>query len=275
MQERIPQSVAKRFVFKTFLSSDHVTAGGTGLTIPVQVSKNGGGFADLATPANATSVGNGWYYIDLAAEDTNTLGPLVVRGTEATIDPAEIVCEVVAATNAGFSALPAYAAGAAGGLTAALNAIQVKTDTISAITMLGRSPAISGSNFVLYGGDSYLNADGRAINWELSHYSGPDFTASGASVVFQIITRNGEPFDSGGSPVVMEVPALVDANSTGTTLYITIDLTGEDTTSLVPDDRNVAYTYRLVGTAADLSVVTLATGFIVVHKTVEPLGSGS
>jgi len=116
MQERIPQSIAKRFVFKTFLSADHVTAGGAALTIPVQISKNGGAFANLATPANATSVGNGWYYIDLAIADTGTLGPLVVRGTEATIDPAEIVCEVVAATNAGFTALPAYAADAAHGL---------------------------------------------------------------------------------------------------------------------------------------------------------------
>jgi len=116
MQERIPQSIAKRIVFKAFLSSDHVTAAGAALTIPVQISKNGAGFANLATPANATSTGNGWYYIDLAAADTGTLGPLIVRGTEATIDPVELICEIVAATNAGFTALPAAAADAAGGL---------------------------------------------------------------------------------------------------------------------------------------------------------------
>ena len=116
MQERIPQSVAKRIVFKAFLAADHVTAAGAALTIPVQISKNGGAFANLDTPANAISVGNGWYYIQLAIADTGTLGPLIVRGTEGTIDPVELICEVVAATNAGFTALPAVAAGAASGL---------------------------------------------------------------------------------------------------------------------------------------------------------------
>ena len=116
MQERIPQSVAKRIVFKAFLAADHVTAAGAALTIPVQISKNGAAFANLATPSNATSVGNGWYYVDLAIADTGTLGPLVVRGTEGTIDPVELICEVVAATNAGFTALPAAAAGAASGI---------------------------------------------------------------------------------------------------------------------------------------------------------------
>jgi hypothetical protein len=60
--------------------------------------------------------GSGWYYIQLAIADTGTLGPLVVRGTEGTIDPVELIYEVVAATNAGFTALPAVAAGAASGL---------------------------------------------------------------------------------------------------------------------------------------------------------------
>lgn len=119
MQERIPQSVAKRVVFKAFLSADHVTAAGEALTVPVQISKNGGTFANLATPANATHIdphGCGWYYIDLAVADTDTLGPLIVRGTEGTIDPVELICEVVAPTNAGFTALPAVVAGAASGL---------------------------------------------------------------------------------------------------------------------------------------------------------------
>ena len=119
MQERIPQSIAKRIVFKAFLAADHVTAADETLTIPVQISKNGGAFANLATPANATHMdphGSGWYYIQLAIADTDTLGPLVVRGTEGTIDPVELIYEVVAATNAGFTALPAVAAGAASGL---------------------------------------------------------------------------------------------------------------------------------------------------------------
>ena len=116
MQERIPQSIAKRIVFKAFYSADHVTAA-TGKTIAVVISKNGGAFANPAAGAtNATEIGNGWYYVDLAAADTDTLGPLIVRGTAGTIDPAELIVEVVKATNAGFAALPDAAADAAGGL---------------------------------------------------------------------------------------------------------------------------------------------------------------
>ena len=96
MQERIPQSVAKRVPFKVYLSADHVTAA-EGKTIAMQISKNGAAFTNLAAGAtNATETGSGWYYVDLAIADTDTLGPLVARGTEATIDPAEMLCEVTA-----------------------------------------------------------------------------------------------------------------------------------------------------------------------------------
>ena len=116
MQERIPQSIAKRIVFKAFYSADHVTAA-TGKTIAVVISKDGGAFANPAAGAtNATEIGSGWYYVDLGTGDTDTLGPLIIRGTEGTIDPAELIVEVVKATNAGFAALPDAAADAAGGL---------------------------------------------------------------------------------------------------------------------------------------------------------------
>ena len=116
MQERIPQSTEKRVVFKAFLSVDHVTAA-EDKTIDVQISKYGGAFDDPdAGPTAATEISDGWYYVDLAEDDTDTLGPLIVRGTENDSDPAEIICEVVKATNAGFTALPDAAADAAGGL---------------------------------------------------------------------------------------------------------------------------------------------------------------
>ena len=116
MESRIPQSVAKRVPFKAFLSTDHVTAA-TGKTIAITTSQNGGAFAVLdAGAANAVEIGSGWYYIDLLTADTDTKGPLVVRGTEGTIDPAEVVYDVVNATNAGFTALPAVVAGAALGV---------------------------------------------------------------------------------------------------------------------------------------------------------------
>ncbi len=92
--ERIDQSVAKRVLLKAYSSTDHSTPG-TGLTIPVKLSVNGGAFADPHTGAtNATEIANGWYYVDLDTTDTGTLGPLVVRGTEATIDDSEATFDV-------------------------------------------------------------------------------------------------------------------------------------------------------------------------------------
>jgi hypothetical protein len=89
-----PQSVARRVVLKAFLASDHVTAA-AGLTVAVVISKNGAAFGNPAAGAtNATGISLGWYYVDLAAADFDTLGDLEVRGTEATIDPAERVFTV-------------------------------------------------------------------------------------------------------------------------------------------------------------------------------------
>lgn len=96
MFERIPQSTTIRAVFKAYLSSDHVSPG-TGKTIAVVISKNGAAFGNPSAGAtNATELANGWYYVDLSTTDTDTLGPLIVRGTEGTIDPAEPVFRVVA-----------------------------------------------------------------------------------------------------------------------------------------------------------------------------------
>ena len=83
-------------MFKAFLSADHVTAA-EDKTIAVKISKYGGAFDDPdAGATEASEIGDGWYYVDLAEDDTDTLGPLIVRGTEddSDIDPVEIVCEV-------------------------------------------------------------------------------------------------------------------------------------------------------------------------------------
>jgi hypothetical protein len=122
MPHRIPQSVAIRVPLKAYLSSDHLSDA-TSKTIAVVISKNGAGFGNPAAGVtNATEVGgagngNGWYYVDLGTGDTDTLGPLIIRGTVATIDNTEIVYQVVKATNAGYSGVPDAVAGAANGLT--------------------------------------------------------------------------------------------------------------------------------------------------------------
>jgi hypothetical protein len=91
---RISQSVAKRVLLKAYLAADHITPG-TGLTIPVVISINGAAFANPnAGATDATEIEDGWYFVDLDTTDTGTLGPLIVRGTEGTIDPTEIAFSV-------------------------------------------------------------------------------------------------------------------------------------------------------------------------------------
>lgn len=116
MSERIPQSVAKRVPLKAYLDTDHFSAA-TGKTIAVVISKNGAAFGNPSGGAtNATEIANGWYYVDLSTTDTGTTGPLIVRGTNADIDDAEVIYEVANAHNAGFDGVPNAAADAAGGL---------------------------------------------------------------------------------------------------------------------------------------------------------------
>lgn len=116
MSERIPKSTTSRIAFMAFLSSDHLSVA-TGKTIAITISKNGAAFGNPnAGATNATEIANGWYYVDLDATDTGTEGPLIIRGTSATIDDVGVLKRVVKATNGGFTALPDAAADAAGGL---------------------------------------------------------------------------------------------------------------------------------------------------------------
>lgn len=107
MTERIPQSTSKLIMFKAYLSSDHVTEA-TGKTIAITISKNGGAFGNPnAGATNATEVSSGWYKVTLDATDTNTLGPLAIRGAVASIDDVGVLLEVVSATSGGYTNLDA------------------------------------------------------------------------------------------------------------------------------------------------------------------------
>lgn len=107
MTERIPQSTTKLVLFKAYLSSDHVTEA-TGKTIAITISKNGGAFGNPnAGATNATEISSGWYKVSLDTTDTNTLGPVAVRGAVATIDDVGILLEVVSATSGGYTNLDA------------------------------------------------------------------------------------------------------------------------------------------------------------------------
>lgn len=86
MAERIPKSTTIRVPLEAFLSSDHITPA-TGKTIAITISKNGAAFGNPSAGAtNATEIANGSYYVDLSTTDTGTDGPLIVKGTEGTID---------------------------------------------------------------------------------------------------------------------------------------------------------------------------------------------
>lgn len=107
----IAQSTAKLVVFKAFLSSDHVTEA-TGKTVAVTISKNGGAFGNPAAGAtNATEITSGWYKVSLGTGDTDTLGPLAIRGAVATIDDVGVWLEVVSASTGGMTNLDAAVSG--------------------------------------------------------------------------------------------------------------------------------------------------------------------
>lgn len=112
---RIPKGVAKVAVLKAYLS-DGVTEA-TGKTIGLKISKNAGAFLDPAAGvSNLSEIGVGWYSFSLGTGDTDTLGPLILRGTATGVDPTEVVFEVANAHNAGFDGVPDAAAGANTGL---------------------------------------------------------------------------------------------------------------------------------------------------------------
>ena len=82
----IKQSTAYLLTFKVFLTATGAEA--TGQTIAITISKNGAtSFSNLnAGATNATEMASGWYKVQLDTTDTNTLGPLAVRGTAAAIN---------------------------------------------------------------------------------------------------------------------------------------------------------------------------------------------
>lgn len=107
MADRIPQSTSYLLIFKAYLSSDHVTEA-TGKTIAITISKNGGAFGNLNVGAtNATAIASGWYKVTLDTTDTETVGPLAVRGAEGTIDDVGVALLVVDANTGGYGYLDA------------------------------------------------------------------------------------------------------------------------------------------------------------------------
>ena len=86
MAQLLKQSTAFTFRIGPFVdSTDGVTAE-TALTIAqadMQISKNGGAFAQTSAAPTTTHDSDGWYQCPLTATDTNTLGHLTIQITMA------------------------------------------------------------------------------------------------------------------------------------------------------------------------------------------------
>lgn len=76
MTERIRNGQAYTYAFLLVDAGDDETSE-TGLTPTVQLSKNGGAFANAS--GAITEISNGWYKVTLSTSETNTDGPLVIR----------------------------------------------------------------------------------------------------------------------------------------------------------------------------------------------------
>ena len=65
---------------------------GLGTAFVVAVSKNGGAFA--ASTGTKTEIGSGWYTYELTAAETDTVGPLAIKITHASIEQQNLLFEV-------------------------------------------------------------------------------------------------------------------------------------------------------------------------------------
>lgn len=110
--EQLLQSTAALVVGRGYLASDHVSTA-TGLDPAIMISKNGGAFANPAAGASvmAEIEATGWYKFSLSSADTDTLGPLIIRGTHVTMDNIEVVQQVIVAKAAAVTQVTHYAAG--------------------------------------------------------------------------------------------------------------------------------------------------------------------
>jgi hypothetical protein len=82
MARFLKQSTAFTFRIGPFVDSTDAVTAETALSIAqadIQISKNGGAFAQTSASPTTTHDVDGWYQCPLTATDTNTLGPLTVQ----------------------------------------------------------------------------------------------------------------------------------------------------------------------------------------------------
>lgn len=92
----LAQNTARKRNILMVDEADHIT-GLDGLTLTIELSKNGGAFATI-TPT-VTDLGDGWYALDLTASHTDTLGDFALHITAPLADPTDIVDQVIVGPN--------------------------------------------------------------------------------------------------------------------------------------------------------------------------------
>jgi hypothetical protein len=153
-----------------------------------------------------------------------------------------------------------------GSLAAGLAAVKVKTDQIGSVTVTYSSPTVARGAWVIYAGNDYRAADGRAITATVEGYSGPSL--AGATVALRLISV--ENWNTSIATADMEVPATVAISGTAgdETVSLSADITSEQSAGLATyppaDARN--YVGQFVAATSGGQVVTLTTGRMTVNK---------
>jgi len=164
--------------------------------------------------------------------------------TAAQADPAAALAD--ASTGIKASILNATTAGASDGTV------------LGALLRIGRgtayvtAPVAETTAIEVRQGDDYLNADGRALEWA-TDAAGDWPTLTDATVAFTAAHVYGsDTFTKAGTVVT----------ATGATKRVRVELTAAETTGL----QSGRWTYELVATLANASVVTLAAHRMTVHE---------
>jgi len=159
------KSTAARVVGRGYLSSDHISTA-TGLDPAITISKNGGNFANPAAGASVMTEieSTGWYYFALGADDVDTLGPLIIRATHATMDNIEVACQVVETVTAANVAQISGSATAADNLEASALTIVVGAAAAGTLSTTQMTTNLTEATNDHYNGRMIIWTSGVLIN---------------------------------------------------------------------------------------------------------------
>jgi hypothetical protein len=236
--------------------------GKTGLTVTVDVQRleNDGTVTTLVTGAAATEWWRGIYYYILP-DNLNTVEGFYIaifQTADTLVDQKDIATdwlvqkaglENLNATVSSRAAAADYTAARAAKLDNLDVAVSsVGFDAAGEVSYLG--PVAPSGDVTIVRGDSYLAADGRALEWATAQEgTWPDLTGASIKVTFGATTFT-------GSVVV----------GTGATKRVRLELTAVQTSSLVRG----RYDYDVEATLSGGNVVTLTQGEAVVLPGVTP-----